>query len=59
MDAPIARTSLGDLRGALHDGIATFRDVPYASPPTGERRFAAAQSVQGWSGLREDRKSVV
>jgi para-nitrobenzyl esterase len=53
MDAPIARTSLGDLRGAWHDGIAAFRGVPYASPPVGERRFIAAQSGQGWSGLRD------
>jgi para-nitrobenzyl esterase len=53
MDAPIARTSLGDLRGAWQDGIAAFRGVPYALPPTGERRFTAAQSVQGWSGLRD------
>jgi para-nitrobenzyl esterase len=53
MDAPIARTSLGDLRGAWHDGIAAFRGVPYAAPPVGERRFIAAQSVQGWSGLRD------
>ena len=44
MDAPIARTSLGDLRGASQDGIAAFRGVPFASPPVGERRFTAAQS---------------
>jgi para-nitrobenzyl esterase len=53
MDAQIARTSPGDLRGAWHDGIAAFRGVPYASPPVGERRFIAPQSVQGWSGLRD------
>jgi para-nitrobenzyl esterase len=53
MDAPIARTSPGDLRGAWHDGIAAFRGVPYAAAPTGEQRFIAAQSVQGWSGLRD------
>ena len=53
MDAPIARTSLGDLGGAWHDGIAAFRGVPYASPPTGERRFTAAQPVRSWSGLRD------
>ena len=32
-DAPIARTALGDLRGAFHDGVATFRGVPFAAPP--------------------------
>lgn len=53
MDAPIARTALGDLRGAWRDGLATFRGVPYAEPPVGERRFAAAEPVRAWSGLRD------
>jgi para-nitrobenzyl esterase len=53
MDAPIARTSLGDLRGAWQDGVAAFRGVPYALPPIGERRFVAARPLQTWSGARD------
>jgi len=53
MDAPIARTALGDLQGAWRDGVATFRGVPYAEPPLGELRFAAAQPIRAWTGLRD------
>src|SRR5215469_16980744 len=53
MDAAIASTSLGALRGASHDGVAAFRGVPYALPPTGHRRFTAAQPLQSWSGVRD------
>src|ERR1700733_14636347 len=53
MDAPIAATSLGSLRGAWHDGIAAFRGVPYAVPPIGDRRFATAAPAEPWSGLRD------
>jgi para-nitrobenzyl esterase len=53
MDAPIVRTALGDLRGAWRDGVATFRGVPYAESPIGELRFAPAQPVRAWSGLRD------
>jgi para-nitrobenzyl esterase len=53
MDAPIAHTSLGDLRGVWQEGIAAFRGVPYAAPPIGALRFAPASPVQGWNGLRD------
>jgi para-nitrobenzyl esterase len=53
MDDPIAHTTLGDLRGVWHDGIAAFRGVPYAAPPVGELRFAPAAPVPGWRGLRD------
>jgi hypothetical protein len=49
-DAPIATTALGDLRGAWRDGIATFYSVPYAAPPVGELRFAAAVPAASWRG---------
>jgi para-nitrobenzyl esterase len=53
MDVPIARTALGDLRGASRDGVATFRGVPFAEPPVGELRFAPAEPVRAWTGLRD------
>jgi para-nitrobenzyl esterase len=53
MQSPVAHTAFGDLRGLWQNGIATFRGVPFAEPPVGERRFAAAEPAQPWRGLRD------
>ena len=52
-DEPVARTSLGDLRGVYTDGIAAFRGVPFAAPPIGELRFAPAAPIGAWNGQRD------
>lgn len=52
-NAPVSRTALGALGGFWQDGIAVFRGVPYAAPPTGERRFASAAPHGEWSGIRD------
>ncbi len=36
--------------------IATFLGVPYAQPPTGERRFQPPEPIQLWDGEREATK---
>jgi para-nitrobenzyl esterase len=33
-------------------GVRVFKGIPYASPPTGERRWRAPEPVQAWSGVR-------
>ncbi|WNG89296.1 carboxylesterase family protein [Mycobacterium sp. ITM-2016-00317] len=54
----VAHTSYGALRGdstgsgACGDPVA-FRGVPYAAPPTGERRWRPPQPVPRWAGVRE------
>jgi len=52
-EAPIADTSLGSLRGTWSDGVAVFRNVPYAAPPVGERRFAPPEPPSPWVELRD------
>ena len=52
-DGPVARTALGDMRGAWRDGIATFYGVPDAAPPVGELRFATAAPAVPWQGQRD------
>jgi para-nitrobenzyl esterase len=47
------RTTAGDLRGTIENGVAVFRGVPYAAPPVGPLRFAAPQPMPAWSGLRD------
>ena len=49
--APVCRIELGALSGLWQDGVAVFRGVPFAAPPTGERRFAPASPPEAWSGL--------
>ncbi|MEX2373590.1 MAG: carboxylesterase/lipase family protein [Dehalococcoidia bacterium] len=46
-------TSLGALRGAREDGLAVFRGIPFAAPPTGDRRFRAPAPHEGWQGVRD------
>ena len=54
--APVCRTMLGSLSGLWQDGVAVFRGVPFAAPPTGERRFAPASPPTSWSGVRDATK---
>lgn len=52
-DHPVAHPPAGPLRGAVEDGLAVFRAVPYAAPPVGELRWRPAQPHAGWSGTRD------
>jgi para-nitrobenzyl esterase len=40
----------GRLVGARVEGVLRFAGIPYAEPPTGERRFQAPAPSQPWSG---------
>ncbi|MDD9943100.1 MAG: carboxylesterase/lipase family protein [Myxococcales bacterium] len=46
-------TTYGMLAGDELEGLHRFRGIPYAAPPTGERRFAAPVAPESWSGVRE------
>lgn len=48
----IATTAEGRIAGRRADGILRFHRVPYAAPPTGERRFAGPAAAPSWSGIR-------
>ena len=43
----------GKLRGARHNGIETFRGIPYAAAPVGKLRFKPPAPVQNWAGVRD------
>ncbi|HEV2370441.1 MAG TPA: carboxylesterase/lipase family protein [Acidimicrobiales bacterium] len=53
MSAPIVETSLGKLQGKAGHGVSVFLGVPYAAPPTGERRFAPPEPSPPWTGVRD------
>ena len=43
----------GKLRGSVHDGVVSFKGVPYAPSPFGERRFAPPGAPPSWDGERD------
>ena len=53
---PIVAVTGGQIRGSSLGGGAVFRGIPFAAPPTGERRWREPAAVQPWSGVREATK---
>jgi para-nitrobenzyl esterase len=52
VDAPqLVRTQSGTVAGSIHDGIVSFRGIPYAAPPVGERRWRAPAPPIPWAGV--------
>jgi para-nitrobenzyl esterase len=45
--------SSGAVRGRGLEGHLSFRGIPYAAPPVGERRWRAPAPVVPWSGVRD------
>ncbi|MFT4277336.1 MAG: carboxylesterase family protein [Rhodopseudomonas sp.] len=52
-DPALVTTTLGTVRGAVHDGVREFKGIPYAKPPVGELRFALPQPAAPWQGTRD------
>ncbi|MEG3175667.1 carboxylesterase family protein [Sphingomonas sp. RB3P16] len=51
--APVVQTSTGSLRGAIADGVASWKGIPFATPPIGALRWRAPQPVAPWPGVRD------
>lgn len=51
---PTARVYGGELRGELLDPAgATFKNIPFAAPPVGARRWAPPALPERWNGVRD------
>jgi len=45
-------TDAGSVRGALQDGVESWKGIPFAAPPVGPLRWRAPQPAAHWSGVR-------
>lgn len=53
--API-KTTEGLIKGKIARQIYTFKGIPYAAPPTGNRRWCPPQALDPWEGVRDCRQ---
>jgi para-nitrobenzyl esterase len=51
--APELQIAQGRLSGVEEDGIASFKDIPFAKPPVGNLRWRAPQEAPSWEGVRD------
>jgi para-nitrobenzyl esterase len=51
--APTVEIASGKLRGGIIEGVAAFKAVPYAAPPTGAHRFRPPRQPEPWTGIRD------
>ncbi len=43
----------GQLKGAVADGVASFKNIPFAAPPVGPLRWKPPQKEASWTGVRD------
>ena len=49
----LVTTTYGKLEGLQKERHQAFLGIPFAAPPTGDRRFKAPEPPASWSGTRE------
>jgi len=52
-DPTIVQVEGGTVRGALANGVISWKGIPYAAPPVGNLRWRNPQPVQPWTGVKE------
>lgn len=50
--APV-KTQNGLVQGMLEDGLAVYKGIPFAAPPTGDLRWKAPQPAKNWEGVKQ------
>jgi len=51
--SPVVTTDDGAVRGTTAGTVAEFLGIPYAAPPTGNRRWRPPAPPAGWRGVRD------
>src|SRR6266567_4168655 len=49
----IVETRYGNVQGSEQGSISVWKGIPFAQPPTSQRRFRAPQRPEPWTGVRE------
>jgi para-nitrobenzyl esterase len=52
----VVATESGAVAGYIHDGIFTFKGIPYADTTEGEHRFMPPSKPKPWTGVRSSRQ---
>jgi para-nitrobenzyl esterase len=50
---PVVRVETGELQGAVDDGVASFKGIPFAAAPVGDLRWRPPQPAAKWTGVRQ------
>jgi carboxylesterase type B len=53
MDRLLVQVEGGAIRGVTKGGIDSWRGIPYAAAPVGDRRLRAPAATQAWRGVRD------
>jgi para-nitrobenzyl esterase len=51
--APVVETASGRVRGAIIEGVAAFKCIPYGAATSGANRFMPPRRPEAWSGVRD------
>ena len=51
--SPVVSIDKGMVKGIRDDAMLEFLGIPYAAPPTGQRRWEPPQPVAAWHGVRK------
>lgn len=52
-EANVVRVETGALRGANNIDVISFKNIPYAAPPVGDRRWRAPAPAAAWTDVRD------
>lgn len=53
---PVVATDKGRIAGDETGGVALFKGIPFAAPPTGAARWAPPRPATAWKGIRDARR---